>query len=258
MASIDRLRIKIQRAEKHVRDLKAEIEAFFNTKPYAIGTKRNPQTRQLIYYLTSVREVPERIAAIAGDVLQNLRSALDHLAYRLFMVGKPPGTPAKHVYFPISDNAAKYRTESPGKVKGMRQDAIDAIKAFKPYKGGNDTLWIIHKLNNIDKHRFVLLVGSAFNSFDAGAHVFGRLAANSHPAFAEALAAMEPLHLFLCPADRMFPLKAGDELFIDGPDAETITGAGGWMDQLLLLDGPYIKDGFVQVTDKRGLGVELN
>jgi L-alanine-DL-glutamate epimerase-like enolase superfamily enzyme len=39
---------------------------------------------------------------------------------------------------------------------------------------------------------------------------------------------------------------------------ETITGQGGWMDKLLLLDGPYIQDGFVQVTDKPGLGVELN
>ena len=29
---------------------------------------------------------------------------------------------------------------------------------------------------------------------------------------------------------------------------ETITGEGGWMDQVLLLDGPYIKDGFIQVT----------
>jgi len=39
---------------------------------------------------------------------------------------------------------------------------------------------------------------------------------------------------------------------------ETITGEGGWMDQVLQLDGPYIKDGFVQVTDKPGLGIELN
>lgn len=30
------------------------------------------------------------------------------------------------------------------------------------------------------------------------------------------------------------------------------------MDQVLLLDGPYIKDGFIQVTDKPGLGIELN
>jgi L-alanine-DL-glutamate epimerase-like enolase superfamily enzyme len=39
---------------------------------------------------------------------------------------------------------------------------------------------------------------------------------------------------------------------------ETITGEGGWMDQVLLLDGPYIKDGFIHVTDKPGLGIELN
>ena len=39
---------------------------------------------------------------------------------------------------------------------------------------------------------------------------------------------------------------------------ETITGTGDWMDKLLLLEEPYIRDGFVRVTDKPGLGVELN
>ncbi len=39
---------------------------------------------------------------------------------------------------------------------------------------------------------------------------------------------------------------------------ETITGEGGWMDQVLLLDGPYIQKGYVQVTEKPGLGIELN
>jgi len=39
---------------------------------------------------------------------------------------------------------------------------------------------------------------------------------------------------------------------------ETVTGKGGWMDQVLLLDGPYIQDGFLRITEKPGLGVELN
>jgi L-alanine-DL-glutamate epimerase-like enolase superfamily enzyme len=39
---------------------------------------------------------------------------------------------------------------------------------------------------------------------------------------------------------------------------ETVTGQGGWMDQLLALDGPYIEDGFVRINDKPGFGVELN
>jgi L-alanine-DL-glutamate epimerase-like enolase superfamily enzyme len=39
---------------------------------------------------------------------------------------------------------------------------------------------------------------------------------------------------------------------------ETVTGLGDWMDQVLLLDGPYIQDGFIRITDKPGLGVDLN
>jgi L-alanine-DL-glutamate epimerase-like enolase superfamily enzyme len=39
---------------------------------------------------------------------------------------------------------------------------------------------------------------------------------------------------------------------------ETVTGKGDWMDQVLLLDGPYIQDGFIRLTELPGLGVELN
>jgi L-alanine-DL-glutamate epimerase-like enolase superfamily enzyme len=39
---------------------------------------------------------------------------------------------------------------------------------------------------------------------------------------------------------------------------ETVTGEGGWMDQVLKLDGPYIEKGYVKIGDKPGTGVELN
>ena len=39
---------------------------------------------------------------------------------------------------------------------------------------------------------------------------------------------------------------------------ETFTGEGGWRDQILQLDGTYIKDGFITVSDKPGTGVTLN
>ena len=44
----------------------------------------------------------------------------------------------------------------------------------------------------------------------------------------------------------------------DYMSCETVTGEGGWMDQVLMLDGPYIKDGFIQVSSKPGLGITLN
>jgi L-alanine-DL-glutamate epimerase-like enolase superfamily enzyme len=39
---------------------------------------------------------------------------------------------------------------------------------------------------------------------------------------------------------------------------ETVTGKGDWMDELLVLDGPYIENGCVRITQKPGLGVDLN
>jgi L-alanine-DL-glutamate epimerase-like enolase superfamily enzyme len=39
---------------------------------------------------------------------------------------------------------------------------------------------------------------------------------------------------------------------------ETVTGTGNWMDQVLQLDGPYIQNGFIRISDKPGLGCDLN
>lgn len=39
---------------------------------------------------------------------------------------------------------------------------------------------------------------------------------------------------------------------------ETVTGKGDWMDQVLLIDGPYIQNGSIAITSKPGLGVDLN
>ncbi|MCW5979963.1 MAG: mandelate racemase/muconate lactonizing enzyme family protein [Bryobacteraceae bacterium] len=39
---------------------------------------------------------------------------------------------------------------------------------------------------------------------------------------------------------------------------ETVVGKGDWMDDVILRDGPAIKNGFIEVPVKPGLGIELN
>jgi len=209
---VDNIRLKIERAKKHINDLQIEINAFLNTKPYVISTKQNPQTRQLIYYISSVKDVPSQVALIAGDCLQNIRSALDHLAWQL--VESNGQKPTTSTCFPIHDDAAKYKSRYMGQVRGMSNAAINAINAIKPYKGGNDVLWKIHKLNNVDKHRLLITVGSAFGSLDLGAHLIREMA-EKFPDLA-----IPDLHVFFRPAYRLLPLGAGNELFIDAPDAK--------------------------------------
>lgn len=219
VASLDSVRQKIERANQHIEELKAAVLAFKATDPYKISTKRNPQTRELVYYIVSAEPIPAPIAAILGDILQNLRSVLDHLAYQLFIAAG--GDPAKsaHIYFPIFDDISAYKAKSLGKVQGIKQNAIDAIDAIKPYKGGNDTLWLLHKLNNIDKHRLVITVGAAFSEFNIGQHLGAVKVRELLESKGIPLPPQFP-DVYMRTRDRMFPLKAGDELFIDAPDAK--------------------------------------
>ena len=215
---------KVERAKKYILDLEAAIAAFRKTEPYTVGTKRDPQTRKLVYYMTRVDPVPLDIAAISGDVVHNLRGALDYLHQHLFMIGTGTSAPSKDVAFYIDGdpNPNHYKTSAPAKVQGLRQDAIDALRRIEPHKGGTGhNLWILSELNNIDKHRALVMVGSAYRSMS-----FWPIAQRSMATIPGAVAIPDEvarvMHeaLFIRPADALCPLKAGDELFIDAVDAE--------------------------------------
>jgi hypothetical protein len=61
----------------------------------------------------------------------------------------------------------------PGReIEGVPDHVKDLLRAAKPYKGGNDTLWGLHELNNRDKHRLLITAVSAVNKF--GMEVGGR------------------------------------------------------------------------------------
>ena len=162
MKAIDRIGLKIERADKHVRDLNTALDTFYATNPCGIAKKIDSQTREPIYYVSRLADIPTSISIIAGDVLNNLRSALDHLAYSLVAVGTGK-TLSKQVSFPIADSAAQYKSiQFRRKIEGAGQDPIKRLDALKPYKGGNDTLWHLGQLNNIDKHRLLLTASTRY------------------------------------------------------------------------------------------------
>jgi hypothetical protein len=181
------VRLKIERADKHIDDLKMVVRTFFDSIPCKVSHKRDPDTRKLIYYVESAQSLPIVVAAIAGDALHCLRDALDQQLY-LVGTGNAKGY-RDQTSFLISKNAKDFKSSLPGKVQDMRKD------------------------HNIDKHRLILTVGSAFRSVDLGAHVM----AHMEKALGKALPA---INLFFKPADNLFPLEADKELFIDAVDAE--------------------------------------
>jgi hypothetical protein len=89
--------------------------------------------------------------------------------------------------------------------------------------GAGHRLWVLSELNNADKHRLLLAVGSIPWSRKLSAYVIGvmqeveRRTPEGHPLKGRDYTAVD-IH-FGAPGE-MCPLKAGDELFVDVPDAE--------------------------------------
>ena len=104
------IRVKIERAKKHLLELQAEVNSAGRQELQVACMKTDPQTGQLRPYFGPLPISSFNLLATAGDVIQNLRSALDHLAYQLAQVGSPNIEPSRYVSFPIATTADIYKT----------------------------------------------------------------------------------------------------------------------------------------------------
>lgn len=166
------VRVKVERAKKQLRDLESEITSLGKVAVLIpdpkTGISPHPISALHPSNLTQIPAMSFDVVSIAGDIVHNLRSALDHLAQQLTLVGlrdRPPKVPLterqlRNIGFPIAETKTKYKAERARKVERMLPAAKKAIDRLKPYKRGNPALWRIHELDNIDKHRSLFTVGT--------------------------------------------------------------------------------------------------
>jgi hypothetical protein len=159
------IRVKIERAKKHLADLEADVRKFRHERLNVVGTHTDPKTRAVAYFHADLPVLSFNALAAAGDIVHNLRSSFDHLAGQLVIVGSG-NEPTRRVEFPIAKDFATYEAEKARKVEGMTELAIKYIDNLKPYKGGNQLLWRIHELDNIDKHRTLFTVAKDYLFID--------------------------------------------------------------------------------------------
>jgi hypothetical protein len=201
---LDNLILKTERAKKHVLDLEAEFERFMQTKPNTFAFKTDANTSDRIYYVTKVTPVPVEFSLLIGDALNNIRSALDHLAYQLVSVGGGTGEILRQAKFPIGNSPSDYIAQKSGIVPGLRQDAIKAIDAIEPYETGvGGYLCHLAALNNFDKHRLLVPVWgciSGHTAFPSEKEFLAKFYRKDASHFSSAMMVNK----------RAFPTKAGD------------------------------------------------
>jgi len=95
---------KLERAKKHILHLKADTDRFTETNPYELFSYDDPDTGDEIIAVHVHRELSPDLAAIVGDVLNNLRTPLDYLIYEL-----ASGKGNDHLAFPISQTESGFK-----------------------------------------------------------------------------------------------------------------------------------------------------
>ena len=143
--------------------MRASIHAFVEHSPYKVRGEVHEATNELVFTAEANPEfpgVPVGITLIAGEVVHQLRSALDHLVWQLVVAntGQPP--PGTKSGFPIFKEAAGYASpRAQAMIAGVSAQAAVRIEAAQPYRVGADAdkvlTWVIHELSNTDKHRML-------------------------------------------------------------------------------------------------------
>jgi hypothetical protein len=166
MTADDRLRlirVKIERAEKHLDELEAVVLSLGEVTIKTIRVERESETAKPILKSDPLYIYGFDVPAIAGDVVHNLRCGLDHLAFQLVSVGVATGETRtekwQDIQFPILHSLPSYEAGKRRRIQGARRQVVDAIDRLKPYKEGNADLWLLRELDNTDKHNFIVLPG---------------------------------------------------------------------------------------------------
>lgn len=161
-------REKTLRAYKHLQVAARLIRRFVRNE-CRIRSEFNPKTKHfdVIAYLPTP---PTNIALVIGDCVHNLRSALDHVVFAMITTNpsRPDGTPSDRTMFPISDTREGHRKQiERGRIKGLADPVAALVDELQPYhtreKGLDYTLnplWVLNKLENIDKHRRLMLASA--------------------------------------------------------------------------------------------------
>lgn len=147
-------RAKLDRARLHIGDLNSQRTSFLEAKPYDVTPEYYTEKDMTVYFLDRFTPVPTTLPLIIGDAVHNLRSALDIAAWTAYRADHTDA--GRHIYFPIGQDATTYASESERKLKGVKQSFKDAIDGSKPYGGGNDLLFGLHRLDLADKHQLLI------------------------------------------------------------------------------------------------------
>lgn len=169
-------KIKLIRAAKQLRTIKRSIAAYASSKPHKIVKKSKGKKK-----LNVPKPPPVEISLLAGEMIYQMRSALDHLVFDV--IKRNPNISAtdpdweERCEFPLWTKPLKVGQKTPlPKAKfsrplpGIADVPFAFIESVQPYYGAgavNNALGFLAHLSNIDKHRRLNLTRARVRQYES-------------------------------------------------------------------------------------------
>ena len=147
-------------AREHLEQLKPEIQAFavIVSKDVSLTYKKgvvtiNGKQREAPFGTATVPmnlPTPPRAARLIGDVVQNLRTALEYLIFELARFDS--NGVVDNTQFVIADSEQNFIREKARRLRGLSADHISDIERLQPYNGCQWTKFL-RDISNPAKHQ---------------------------------------------------------------------------------------------------------
>jgi len=160
------VKLKIERANAHIREVSALIDTYLSPDPYERFFEVDPVNGEKHIKLRATEQPPEEIAVISGEVMYLLRSALDHLVTSI--ATRREIVVISRTGFPIERTRKEFESALKQRKIQQRLPALAAaLRMLEPYEGGkDDILWWLHWLNGMEKHQILVTVAGANVGFE--------------------------------------------------------------------------------------------
>ena len=163
---LDDVRARLGRTDENILNMEREIIDFWRQHPNLVHSHLDPKTGD---YSTKVGHTPApaRLSVLCGEILFLLRSSLDHIVTQLLIPITPPADldgVLKRSSFPTYTDLKSWQAFDWTKIPDVSQDVRTAITSYQPCNRTDGlppedhSLAILSSLNNIDKHRNLLVL----------------------------------------------------------------------------------------------------
>ena len=146
-------RYSIERGKTHIDQLKRDMAAFRELKPYTRVVEPNHEGGFKSHKIRLIETIPPSFSGIIFDAANSLRSSLDQAGYA---VARGCGKRGDNAHFPFGNDKNNASACIKGRSRDIPQEIFDHMMSFKPYKGGNDLLWALNNLSNTPKHEVIV------------------------------------------------------------------------------------------------------